>query len=393
MHTAAVLVLILVFSACGGSAGPGSGATPTPSTSRTPLPPPVEPTPAAIATPAAAGPLAWALAVDASGDNEVIIHSTDGGFSWMVQTLFEGRGLGLGAIQFLDRALGWLLGGSTLLRTADGGATWDSQQLAEILPVQNVAPGGVWFIDAQNVVLVGAIFDPDDRFGGETVPIGFFTMDGGQTWEVADLPSKQGALRLGLSQVCLTSSGFGIAIGGGTFGGSIALVTQDAGMSWLEVTDQVASILGGPAAVACAGTQDLWTFGRRIFHSRDGGATWDDRTTALPIPAIISDGTFVDSEHGWIVGTSSPGSRIFHTSDGGQTWVEQPVAINGEPGTGIGTIAFASLESGVVLGNLVTRTTELPLALATNDGGATWVESRIPDAVGVLLVRALSMVP
>ena len=64
----------------------------------------------------------------------------------------------------------------------------------------------------------------------------------------------------------------------------------------------------------------IWLVGAygQIFHTRDGGATWEQQKSG--VQTLLVDGAFVDRTTGWAVGI---GGVIVHTRDGGATWQPQ----------------------------------------------------------------------
>lgn len=131
-------------------------------------------------------PRAWLAGVDSdSPDRLVVLHTSDGGASWSQQrveasVLDSGQVYSRADVHFLDAEHGWLLGKvatsaafsvGELLRTRDGGATW------ERLPRPPEA-GRLVFIDAQRGFMTGA--PVSERL--------YRTIDGGQSWQEVSLP-------------------------------------------------------------------------------------------------------------------------------------------------------------------------------------------------------------
>ena len=55
-----------------------------------------------------------------------------------------------------------------------------------------------------------------------------------------------------------------------------------------------------------------------IFHSGDGGTTWQQQATPVDKDEILlTDGEFLDTQTGWIPGLYG---TMLHTTDGGATW-------------------------------------------------------------------------
>jgi photosystem II stability/assembly factor-like uncharacterized protein len=81
----------------------------------------------------------------------------------------------------------------------------------------------------------------------------------------------------------------------------------------------------GPAsddlyAVKFADAKSGWAVGAfgEIWHTTDGGSTWDFQTS--PVNTDLYGVTFVGPSTGWAVGDYG---TIVHTTDGGTTWTEQ----------------------------------------------------------------------
>lgn len=288
----------------------------------------------------------WAV-----GDRGVIWQTGDGGATWRRQD--SPVACTLNAVCFLDAHHGWAVGGyeqpfagttrGVVLHTSDSGATW--QQLPQPLLPRLF---GVNFFDLQHGMAIGQ--------SASYMPAGAFTTrDGGKTWQpcAADEPGNwlagdfldpetgvlvgpagriatlvrrkivvsplaASALRSFRAARLVAPSG-GWAVGDG----GLILTTNDVGRSWqtspahpcVTVADQFDF-----RAVAVSGTH-VWIAGApgsRIFHSADGGNSWQFATTGqtAPIHAL----RFVDDQHGWAAGAFG---NILTTRDGGRTWQTQ----------------------------------------------------------------------
>ena len=169
-----------------------------------------------------------------------IMHTGDGGKNWEVQQQF--KAVNLRSIDMLDSMTGWVVGHeATILHTQNGGKSWEPQSLA----FQSKDPprlNGIAAYDANSAVLVG-------EFG--TIAR---TRDGGAHWEIIKSPvdvtytsvaiSGDYAIAVGLNgtmvkipkngsvqflrspaaahlfDIALTESGHGLAVGAG---GAVAI--------------------------------------------------------------------------------------------------------------------------------------------------------------------------
>lgn len=284
----------------------------------------------------------WAV-----GDRGVIWHTRDGGKTWKLQT--SGVTCRLEAVQFLDGDNGFVVGGwiepythrscGVVLRTRDGGRTWQSSPDLTLPALRQVR-----FFDARTGLALGD--------SSALYPTGIFrSVDGGRTWAplpkgqtvgwaAGDFSSPQGGAAVGwdgtlalITSQELRPSRTGslaprgvhrIRVLGGTAGwlvgeGGLILTTTDGGLSWtvppgalpewaaqfdfhaLAVRDRHVWVAGAP--------------GTCLFHSADGGTTWEVFRTeqALPLKGLW----FLDEYRGWAVGALG---TILHTRDGGRSW-------------------------------------------------------------------------
>jgi photosystem II stability/assembly factor-like uncharacterized protein len=288
----------------------------------------------------------WAV-----GDRGVIWHTRNSGEHWHTQS--SPVGCRLESVCFVDRHTGWAVGGWThpythkstgvVLQTRDSGRNWHLVE-RHLLPKLT----GVRFLNAQTGVVWGAasalyssgIWRTSD--GGRTFTPQPGTSDGG--WTAGDAAaagefvlagptgktaivqagriSPSQAPQLGLRKprrMRLRDDGIGLLVGDG----GLALVTIDGGRQW-HVPPQ------GPhpdmarhfdfAAADFVG-QQAWIAGSPgtyVFHTADGGRTWQEHATGQPLP--IYGLCFVDDHRGWAVGALG---TILATQDSGRTWQRQ----------------------------------------------------------------------
>jgi photosystem II stability/assembly factor-like uncharacterized protein len=282
----------------------------------------------------------WAV-----GDRGALWHTADGGQNWRTQK--SSTAVDLHGVWLADRNLGWAVGGrtfpylwtsqATILRTTDGGATWQ-EQLALLPALERVK-----FFDAEHGVAWGR------GSGGE--PLGVFASDdsgrnwrpvavGNQsTWWGGDFESQHTGIIVGAGQsaritngdvsqlslgehdiraVRFSDNGTAWAVGDA---GSI-LRSADSGATWNAVNalpDDLPAVIAWHT-IATHG-QQMWIAGAPgtvVLHSPDGGETWQGHATGSNVS--IRKLTFVDELHGWAVGDLG---MIMHTADGGQTWQMQ----------------------------------------------------------------------
>jgi len=85
-----------------------------------------------------------------------------------------------------------------------------------------------------------------------------------------------------------------------------------------------ASIRDNLYGVKAISATEAWAVGNfgSIYHTTDGGKTWDSRESGTRSPLFSID--FADAKNGWSVGRTA---ITLHTTDGGNTWKPQKPAI------------------------------------------------------------------
>jgi len=285
----------------------------------------------------------WAV-----GDRGVIWRTDDGGETWQLQA--SGVDDHLTSVCFLTDRVGWVVGGRTrahthasrgvVLSTTDGGDTWTQLVNGELPRLCTVR-----FFDLDEGM---AVCEANARYPSGVIQ----TTDGGQTWQplkgpagddwrVGDfvdqdmgfvagrlgrftsvgggqvMPPLTGAAGLrGIADVALSAEGRGWLAGDG----GLILTTQNGGVSWRPPDGQLPRQLRDVMdfqAVAMHGVH-VWlagTPGSVVWHSPDGGQTWNSAPTGQTAPITALD--FTSETTGWAAGALG---TILRTEDGGRTW-------------------------------------------------------------------------
>jgi photosystem II stability/assembly factor-like uncharacterized protein len=109
------------------------------------------------------------------GSGGTILRTTDGGTTWEQQS--SGTTALLNGVFFTDANTGTAVGsGGTILRTTDGGATWEQQSSGTTAYL-----AGVFFTDANTGTAVGG--EEDYLLYDISLGIILRTTDGGATWK------------------------------------------------------------------------------------------------------------------------------------------------------------------------------------------------------------------
>lgn len=240
------------------------------------------------------------------------------------QTQASGVTARLRGISAVSDRVAWASGASgTVLRTADGGATW------ERLPIAGGEQLDIRDIDAMSAVVAYALsIGP-----GESSRI-YKTSDGGAHW---DLQFANTHPQIFLDAMAFWDPERGIAFSDSVDGQFVVLKTVNGGRAWERVAaDRLPPALPGEGAFAASGTN---------VATSGGNLAW--------------------------IGTTA--GRVLRTTDAGRTWKIVKTPIRTGDSAGIFSIAFLDAMHGVIVGGDYKKERDASEnAAVTNDGGVTW---------------------
>jgi photosystem II stability/assembly factor-like uncharacterized protein len=243
---------------------------------------------------------------------------------WTMQT--SGVTVRLRGVSAVSERVAWASGAdSTVLRTIDGGTTWQNLTVtSDALDFRDVDA-----VDAQTAYVLSIGNGPASRI--------YKTTDAGKTWTQQ---FKNEDPKVFLDAMTFWDANNGIAFGDSVNGQFYILTTADGGHSWSRVPQ-----------------------------------------TALP-PALENEGAFAASgtniavfgkSHAWIGTGAAAKSRVLHTADRGRTWQIADTPLASGASAGIFSIAFRDAKHGVIAGGDYRKEQEAVDNLAmTSDGGLTW---------------------
>lgn len=245
-------------------------------------------------------------------------------------------------MSFLNERTGWFVIGGGLVRV---------EKVAGQFEATAMRP---------NAANIDDVFFYNEQYGWICGEKGLLekTEDGGATWT-----SQESGTDLNLTQIKFTNALEGWATGGeyraGVFQG-VLLTTRNGGATWEESKSKEAHDLSPVFFTSpthgCGVNDD-----NAILCTNDGN-TWRTSYADRRQKAVKRDMVFVNEMQGWVVGDG-----IWHTDDGGRTWQQQLTL----PKTN-------SFDSVVFVSETLGWARTLDGVWRTRDGGETW--TRISDS-------------
>lgn len=276
----------------------------------------------------------------------VVARTSDGGQTWQETTIVPQTSAFARQITFLTPQLGWLLlsegaalgsEGVEVLRTTDGGATW--QTMARTSNTTPNRPGSLPFAGVKSGI---SFISPTTGWITGMMEGLYQTQDSGTTWYRQSLPLPDTLPPA--TQTYLTGTGPLL-----TFDGGEGIFPVELGLSDGRVIPELYRTNDGGQTWQAAGTLPAWPDAITFLNRQEGWAagvqqhklllsyaifvgdyTWKTYSEALP-PSVtrITDLNFAaNGTTGWIIGETNEGQStlLLQTTDRGQTWREvQPL--------------------------------------------------------------------
>ncbi|NNG27095.1 MAG: T9SS type A sorting domain-containing protein [Ignavibacteriaceae bacterium] len=228
--------------------------------------------------------LGWAITFrDTFPFGTIILETTNGGDNWIADDYPDGNAF-MNTVFFFDSLNGWI-GGTYIAGTTDGGATWDKADVDSSI-ISSLPVYGFNFYNRQFGYACGGYLD--------LAGVIWRTTDYGENWSATGVSPDQ------VFDLYILDSLNTIGLSGdpeGFFGtGNIS--TTDAGANW---TYDEMTLSGLSFTIDFRTETEGWSAsGYKFLITSDSGDTWEDKET--PDSAIIFDLTFIDSRNGFAVG-------------------------------------------------------------------------------------------
>lgn len=319
----------------------------------------------------------WALGRERGGgalERAVLLRTSDGGQSWERQ--LNDTEKWFYEVYFISTQIGWLAGyDGLILKSTDGGKSWTRQEAptrSSLIEIRFFNSDWGW------------VLGHDGEF--------LHTSDGGRNWRSYRLKG-QGWVRRNSPgdkfQGRLLSFDFSDKFHGWIIGeGGKASQSTDGGVSWQERGDELVKLVKGQrnsqvefVAVRfinrqlgfitgniLTGKRDERFFRGVVFRTQDGGHTW----TLLKLGKNVGLGNsqFMNENEAWAI--TERGSNLVHTGDGGKSWSSIPAPPGGAD---LLKTQFVDSNNGWLLVSYGIFFDEI---FRTFDGGKTWIAAKLP---------------
>lgn len=208
------------------------------------------------------------------------------------------------------------------------------------------------------------------------------SVDGGASWQVLAVTAD----RVDFRDVCALDERVAYVLSIGAGSQSRIYETTDGGLTWVpQLVNQDPKAFFD--ALAFWDERHGLVVGDSIDHqfylltTSDGGRSWSRVPPAALPAALPNEGAFAASgtniaiygDEAWIGTGAAAQARVLHTRDRGQSWTVAVTPLASGPSSGIFSIAFRDDRHGVVVGGDYRQERDATKNVATtSDGGATW---------------------
>lgn len=271
---------------------------------------------------------------DVETDSSIIMHTDDGGNTWVRQYVVGLPERSLNGVFFINQDTGWAVGTQgRILRTTDRGQFWEDQSS----PSFGLDLEKVYFTDVRNGWACGR--------DGSIIR----TTNSGETWGLVHWNENYYFYSI---QFVDSLTGYVGGVPGQLFR------TTNGGLNWTQIPVPIGGLIGGihffTAEVGIVAGVNGY-----VFRTTNAGVNWT-QVYQMGYDDLLLGISFINDNNGIAVGQRG---AIIKTNDGGLTWVKQSTEITG-------VVAFwdtylITPEINIVVG-------DEGVIFRTSDAGASW---------------------
>lgn len=311
---------------------------------------------------AGAGPIEGGLEYTRDGGNSFHILGINDKGSYGTQKISSAKEL-----DFITEQQGWVIGrsmnnGDYLIRTNDGGNTWD-QVYPNLIPTKDIS-----FVNDQIGFGLGVPSDPGALLSTE---------DGGNSWQMVKSFSQEYSPQ----KISFIDANTGWVFDTSANPMPVILHTTDGGKTWTKLgnlpeytsLDYFQFFNAENGIIVSAGQNDT------LYRTVDGGETWEVFSTKeVPEPGIRQF-AFISLNEGWKIHCpQNKNINISHTTDG-TVW-QNPSEVASDALANAFT--FLTDQEGMILVEEPPFQSESRMKLlVTKDAGKTWEEHLLPEGI------------
>lgn len=237
-----------------------------------------------------------------------VLRTDNQGDSWSVVNSFQN--LNLNSVHFVSENIGYIAAHiqgpvqSYIMKTLDGGSTWDLDSFPNIPTLQDIH-----FLNSDTGFVCG--------YGGKVIK----TYNGGASWDIVQSEKFETLISLHFY-----NNQIGCAVGYSSFSGHEVVITSNLGIDWLKINSN-GTINNALRSVHFPSADTVYAVGEngRIIFSLDAGNTW-----TISYSGITNDlysVFFISSDVGIAVGG---GGKIIKTNNGTYVSTENPIPVQKE---------------------------------------------------------------
>jgi photosystem II stability/assembly factor-like uncharacterized protein len=248
----------------------------------------------------------WAV-----GDTSTIIHTSDGGYNWVIQYCPLSN-LNLNRVQFVNKEIGFIVARKgVILKTNDSGVTW-----ASFITDSLLSYNGLHFINSNTGWVAGGGGALINRDYG--IILG--TIDGGVTWEKQYETDTTNIYLLedNFKDIKFINAQFGYAFAG--IGGTYLYTTTDGGINWNKKGLSLIPLYD----IGVVSRDTVWGCGGGFASTVDNGFNWIYNGV---LGGNVLDLAMVNANSGYILAARLEEQKLMFTQDMGETfsdtWVYQ----------------------------------------------------------------------
>ena len=234
----------------------------------------------------------------AAGDNGVILKTVDKGASWL--RMNSGTSNHLYCIKFLNQQTGFACGDNIILKTINGGLTWQTYTEGIVSSLKSI------FIINDNLIFAAG-------YSGKI----YKSVNGGNNWSISAQIENSGFTSIFFLNL---NTGYVAGLAGNYF------KTINGGISWnSKPTDASKNFYSVQFLNETVGYITGGWVNSTVMKSSDGGENWNNLFGGATGVRLFS-GSFIDEMNGYVCGRYG---TILRTEDGGSNWTTENSGVTG----------------------------------------------------------------